>query len=164
MKKFLSLLPLILAMFIFVSCVSDDDDIEETSDTGSDTSDESGNEGGTDTTADTAPSDPTGDHENPTDPSDPTAPSDPGDPGCKPNCEGKQCGSDGCGYDQMCNEDQTGCNTCATITLKDLVQTSSSDPANRFFDYTAEYSPNGGSSKNHFSFRIHNPALRLHQI
>lgn len=346
MKKFLSILPLILAMFIFVSCVSDDDDTEETADTGSGTSDESGNEGGADTTADTAPSDPTGDPASPADPSDPTAPSDPGDPNCRPDCAGKQCGSDGCGgvcgtcganetcnintftckcepkcdgktcgddgcggkctcqntldtcnettkvceclascgdiecgtdscgnscgsctsglvcdagkcipstcvdsscegkvcgkngcgescgdcgykqicsidqtqclscsceerecgtdgcggicgtgtcpegqgctldgkcvacscegkvcgknecgkecgagcgYDQMCNEDQTGCNTCATITLKDLVQTSSSDPANRFFDYTAEYTPNGGSSKNHFSFRMYNP-------
>ena len=57
----------------------------------------------------------------------------------------------------MCNEDQTGCNTCSTITLKDLVQTSSSDPANRFFDYTAEFTPNNGSSKNHFSFRMYNP-------
>lgn len=81
------------------------------------------------------------------------------------SCDGKVCGKNecgkdcgvGCGYDQMCNEDQTGCNTCTTITLKDLVQTSSSDPANRFFDYTAEYSPNGGNSKNHFSFRMYNP-------
>ena len=83
--------------------------------------------------------------------------------GC--TCEGKVCGKNecgetcgvGCGYDQMCNADQTGCDTCTTITLKDLVQTSSSDPANRFFDYVAEYTPNGGSTKNHLSFRMYNP-------
>lgn len=345
MKKFLTVLSLIFAMFVFVSCVSDDDD-EEAADTGaSDTAADSGKEGDTDTSADSGsetPSDPTdtSDTATPSDPTD-TTPSDPSDPNCQPNCAGKQCGSDGCGgqcgmcgegkicdigtftcqcnrkcdgttcgddgcggtcscqnlndtcdpetkickctpncdgkecgdngcgekcgscgsglfcdngkcaesncgvkicgedefgnpcggcdykercsidqtqciscscegrecgsdgcgglcgnggcgddqgcnaegkcvpcscegkvcgknecgkncgtgcgYDQMCNEDQTGCNTCTTITLKDLVQTSSSDPANRFFDYTAEYTPNSGNSKNHFSFRLYNP-------
>ncbi|MBP5201994.1 hypothetical protein J6253_04570 [bacterium] len=81
------------------------------------------------------------------------------------SCDGKKCGKNecgkdcgtGCGYDEMCNADQTGCNKCDTISLKDLVHTSSSDPANGFYDYTAEYAPNSGSSKNHFSFRMYNP-------
>ena len=101
MKKFLTLLSLIFAMFVFVSCVSDDDD-EEAVDTGtSDTAADSGKEGDTDTAADSGsenPSDPsdTSDTSTPSDPTD-TTPSDPSDPNCQPNCAGKQCGSDGCG-------------------------------------------------------------------
>ena len=80
------------------------------------------------------------------------------------SCDGKKCGNDGCGhscgscsFDESCSADQTQCIKCSTVTLSDLVQTTASDPANRFFDYTAEYSPNGGSNKNHFSFRLYNP-------
>ena len=81
------------------------------------------------------------------------------------SCDGKTCGDNGCGHscgdcrsDESCSADQTQCIKCSEITLSDLVQTAASDPANRFFDYTAEYSPNGGSSKNHFSLQIyHNP-------
>ena len=81
------------------------------------------------------------------------------------SCEGKKCGDDGCGQpcgddcraNESCSADQTQCIQCSDITLSYLVQTAASDPANRFFDYTAEYTPNGGSSKNHFSFRLYNP-------
>ena len=237
MKKFLTILSLISALFIFVSCVSDEDEEDSVAgDTGtpSDTAAESGANGDTDT--DNATDNGSGTPSDQSDSTD-TAASDPnqpctpqcdgkecgdngcggqcgmcgegkrcnistfvceclpncdgktcGDDGCGrtckcqnagdvcnpetkicecvPNCGGKVCGSDGCGgkcgegcgYDQMCNADQTGCDTCTDITLKDLVQTASSDPANRFYDYTAEYTPNnGGNTKNHFSFRMYNP-------
>ena len=78
------------------------------------------------------------------------------------SCDGKTCGDNGCGHscgdcrsDESCSADQTQCIKCSEITLDELVQTAASDPANRFFDYTAEYSPNGGSSKNHFSLQIY---------
>ena len=112
MKKFLTVLSLIFAMFVFVSCVSDDDEEDEAVDTGtpSDTTPDSGNEGDTDTAADTGsenqtdPTNPTtpGDNTNPTDPTNPTNPTD---PNCQPNCTGKLCGSDGCGGTcGMCGE------------------------------------------------------------
>ena len=115
MKKFLSILSLILIMFVFVSCVEDDDleeglsgdtAPEETGDTvPSDPTDTAPAETGDTDTAD--PTD-TGDTAAPVDPADtgdtgstPTDPGDTGssqpDPGCQRNCDGKQCGPDGCG-------------------------------------------------------------------
>ena len=80
------------------------------------------------------------------------------------SCEGKKCGDDGCGHpctiecnkDEMCSADQTQCVKCSEITLSDLVQTDASNPSGKFYEYTAEYTPNGGSSKNHFSLQIYN--------
>ena len=80
------------------------------------------------------------------------------------SCEGKKCGDDGCGHpcqiecnkDEMCSADQTQCVKCSEITLSDLVQTNASNPSGKFYEYTAEYTPNGGSSKNHFSLQIYN--------
>ena len=101
MKKFFTLLSLILAMFFFVSCGSDDD--EDTTDTANnndptDTSDttpaDPADTGDTDTTpsdptdtGDTTPSDPTDTGD--TTPSDPTTPTDPTDPTtpAEPECE-----------------------------------------------------------------------------
>ena len=56
----------------------------------------------------------------------------------------------------MCSADQTQCVKCSEITLSDLVQTDASNPSGKFYEYTAEYTPNGGSSKNHFSLQIYN--------
>lgn len=93
---------------------------------------------------------------------------------CVPcTCEGKVCGINECGSycgnaesgkdgcrDQICSADQTQCLEvqCTAITLSDLVLTSAADPAHNFLDYAAEYSPNGGSSKNHFSLKISKPS------
>ena len=56
----------------------------------------------------------------------------------------------------MCSADQTQCVKCNGITLGTLTQTYLSGNENSFFDYTAEYSPNGSDSKNHFSLTLYN--------
>ena len=97
MKKFLTIPFLILAMFVFISCV-EEDDLEE------------GLSGDTTPAGDTTPSDPsdTATPSDPTDTGDTNPADDTGDttsaetsdttPGeCTPQCDGKECGSDGCG-------------------------------------------------------------------
>lgn len=110
MNKFLTILSMLLTIFVFVSCVEDDDLEEglssdttpaETSDT---TPADPADSGDTGQTGDTTPTDPadTGDTV-PADPSDTgdtsTTPTDPADSDgqCEPQCGGKECGSDGCG-------------------------------------------------------------------
>lgn len=83
-------------------------------------------------------------------------------------CSGKVCGRIGsecnqecgtCNRGEYCSADQTSCSTkkCQDISISDFVHTTASDPKNRFFDYTAEYTPNGGSSKNHVSLTLYYP-------
>lgn len=74
----------------------------------------------------------------------------------------KSCGE--CNFGEACSADQSQClssSQCTAITLKDLVQTENSQPGSGFLDYTAEYTPNGGSSKNHFSLKISKPSSPL---
>ncbi len=116
MKKFLTIISLILAMFVFVSCVEDDEEDTVSGDNtpaGDTTPSENGDTNPSDTgnttpaeTGDTNPADDTGDTTSaetgdttPSDQADTTS-AETGDTtpgGCTPQCDGKECGSDGCG-------------------------------------------------------------------
>lgn len=124
MKKFLTILSLIFAMFIFVSCGSDEEEIETVSgddkpsgdtapadDTAADTGDTTPAEQGDTDSTDTTPAE-TPDSETPS--------SDPGEP-CVPNCEGKECGVDGCGG--TCGDYNGGCQEGYRCTNKDNLNT-----------------------------------------
>ena len=73
---------------------------------------------------------------------------------CVPECDGKVCGDDGCGgecgegcgIDEACKEDQTGCVAyeCETVTLSTFALGTVS-VENNYAQYDAEYDPNTGN-------------------
>ncbi|MBO7127085.1 hypothetical protein J6W78_06030 [bacterium] len=90
---------------------------------------------------------------------------------CVPQCEGKQCGPDGCGgtcgegcsVDQTCNaEFQCVADSCTTITL---------DTTNVTFDdyymsYYMPYTPNSGGEYDTFSLQLYyvDPVIGTHEL
>lgn len=70
---------------------------------------------------------------------------------CVPDCEGKVCGSDGCGgncgdgcaEDEQCNDEGTECSKCTTITLDDIAL-GEMDTENNYWPYDGTFSPKIG--------------------
>lgn len=90
---------------------------------------------------------------------------------CVPNCEGKQCGSDGCGgtcgagcsADQACNaEFQCVADSCTTITL-DTANVTFNDS---YMTYEMPYTPNSGGEYDMFSLQLFyvDPVIGTHEL